>query len=221
MSTVGGPDIVTDGLRFFVDAANPLSYPGSGNTWSDLSPNSLDGELTNTPTFSGVVRAPFFSFNGTDEYVALPSNTMPSSFNYTKAVWFRISSYSTPNNIFSGGGSVGQHAFWMAGTQYLNAGHNGSWSTVTSTSAIPLNSWTFGAVSFSTTTGWKLYVDENLEDTDASTTTFTLGFGANLGEYISGNLLTGSISQAYLYDRPLTDSEILLIYNSTKSRFGK
>ena len=221
MSTIGGPDIITDGLRFFVDAANPLSYPGSGNTWSDLSPNSLDGELTNTPTYSGVVRAPFFSFNGTDEYVALPSNTMPSTYDYTKVVWFRLSSYSTPNNIFSGGGSVGQHAFWMAGTQYLNAGHNGSWSTVTSTSVIPLNSWTFGAVSFSTTTGWKMDVDENLEDTDASTTTFTLGFGANLGEYISGNLLTGSISQAYLYERSLTDSEILLIYNSTKSRFGK
>ena len=31
------PKIVTDGLVLCLDAANPLSYPGSGSTWNDLS----------------------------------------------------------------------------------------------------------------------------------------------------------------------------------------
>ena len=31
-----GPPIVTDGLVFYVDAANKQSYPGSGTTWTDL-----------------------------------------------------------------------------------------------------------------------------------------------------------------------------------------
>ena len=40
MSTVqGGPNIVTDGLVFYVDAANQKSYPGTGTTVNDLTSN--------------------------------------------------------------------------------------------------------------------------------------------------------------------------------------
>jgi len=31
------PNIVTDGLILYADAANPKSYPGSGTTWNDIS----------------------------------------------------------------------------------------------------------------------------------------------------------------------------------------
>ena len=30
------PKVVTDGLVFYVDAANKRSYPGTGTTWTDL-----------------------------------------------------------------------------------------------------------------------------------------------------------------------------------------
>lgn len=40
MSVYGGPDIVTDGLVLCLDAANTKSYPGSGNTWYDISGNN-------------------------------------------------------------------------------------------------------------------------------------------------------------------------------------
>ena len=36
MSYSYGKSIVTDGLVFYVDAANENSYPGSGTTWSEL-----------------------------------------------------------------------------------------------------------------------------------------------------------------------------------------
>ena len=29
--------MISDGLIVYVDAANPRSYPGTGNTWYDLS----------------------------------------------------------------------------------------------------------------------------------------------------------------------------------------
>jgi hypothetical protein len=51
MSVIGGPDIITDGLVLYLDAANTKSYIGSGTTWKDLSRNSNDGTLTNGPTF--------------------------------------------------------------------------------------------------------------------------------------------------------------------------
>ena len=46
MSLSHSPKIVTDGLVFCLDAANPRSYPKSGTTWSDLK-GSIDGTLTN------------------------------------------------------------------------------------------------------------------------------------------------------------------------------
>jgi hypothetical protein len=36
------PSIVSSGLVFYVDAANPRSYSGTGTTWKDLSGNGLD-----------------------------------------------------------------------------------------------------------------------------------------------------------------------------------
>lgn len=51
MSIYGGPDIITDGLVFCLDAANSKSYPGTGTAWTDLSGNDNNGTLTNGPTF--------------------------------------------------------------------------------------------------------------------------------------------------------------------------
>jgi len=47
MGAAAGPDIVEDGLVLCLDAANPKSYPGSGNTWTDLRGNGNDGTLVN------------------------------------------------------------------------------------------------------------------------------------------------------------------------------
>jgi len=45
-SVAYGPKQVSDGLVLYVDAANPLSYPGSGNTWFDLTKNGYNGALS-------------------------------------------------------------------------------------------------------------------------------------------------------------------------------
>jgi hypothetical protein len=52
MGIASGPNIVFDGLVLCLDAANTRSYPGSGNTWTDLSSMgysmTLDGTSYNT-----------------------------------------------------------------------------------------------------------------------------------------------------------------------------
>ena len=52
MGIARGPKIVTSGLVLALDAADKLSYRGSGTTWRDLSGNNNTGTLTNGPTFS-------------------------------------------------------------------------------------------------------------------------------------------------------------------------
>ena len=49
-----GPKIVSSGLVLCLDAANKVSYPGSGTVWRDLSGNNNTGTLTNGPTFNAV-----------------------------------------------------------------------------------------------------------------------------------------------------------------------
>ena len=52
MGGAAGPDIVTKGLILALDAADPNSYPGNGNTWTDLSLQSNNATLAGNQSFS-------------------------------------------------------------------------------------------------------------------------------------------------------------------------
>ncbi len=51
-----------------LDAALPSSYPGSGNTWFDISGNGNDATLNNSPTFVSSGTSSYFSFSGDTNY---------------------------------------------------------------------------------------------------------------------------------------------------------
>ena len=109
----------------------------------------------------------------------------------------------------------------MSASNTLRAGHgNVSFSTVVTTTTIALNTWYCGAVTFNTTTGWRLYLNGSLENTNASTTSFIGNGDILLGSYGGGNLLTGRISNASVYNRVLTDAEIRQNFNALRGRFG-
>ena len=53
-----GPRTVTTGLSLLVDAADPLSYPGSGTSWTDIVTGitgSLSGSITYASDFKGTL----------------------------------------------------------------------------------------------------------------------------------------------------------------------
>ena len=211
--------IVTNGLVLNLDAGFLPSYPTTGNSWYDLSGNWPEGTLDNTPTFNSG-NGGSIVFDGVDDYVFVNLGlNILSNTTYTKTAWFYVTSFVNNNNIISGGSSA-QHAFWLGGTHQLRAGHNGSWGTVVSTTSLDSNTWYFGAVSFSTTDGWKLYVNGIQESTSANTTTFSGNGGVLIGAYNLGeNVFNGRISLAQIYNRVLSASEILQNYNATKDRY--
>tara|TARA_R110000851_G_scaffold319482_1_gene483935 strand:+ start:1011 stop:1730 length:720 start_codon:yes stop_codon:yes gene_type:complete len=63
-----GKKIVTDGLIFYIDAANPKSYVSDSTTCSNLRSDTIEGTLINGTAFStdnnGV-----FDFDGTNDYI--------------------------------------------------------------------------------------------------------------------------------------------------------
>jgi hypothetical protein len=213
-----GPIETTDGLVLHLDAANTRSYPGSGNTVYDLSGFGNTSALTNGPTYNSSNLGAFV-LDGSNDYILVNSQAnILSKTAYTKIAFIYISNFSTVNNIISGGFS-GQHAFWMFGTDKLNAGHNGTWNTVVGATTLSLNTWYFAAVTYSNSTGWKLYLNGREDGTSADTTTFTGNQEIVIGAYSSSNNFTGRISNIQVYNRALTSTEIFQNYHATKGRY--
>jgi hypothetical protein len=213
------PIIVTDGLQVFLDAANTRSYIGSGNTAYDLSGSGNTSALTNGPTFNSSNLGAFV-LDGSNDYILVNSQAnILSKTAYTKIAYIYISNFSTVNNIISGGFS-GQHAFWMFGTVRLNAGHNSIWNTVVGATSLSLNTWYFAAVTYSNSTGWKLYLNGREDGTSVDTTTFTGNQEIVIGAFSSSNNFTGRIASVQVYNRALTSQEIVQNYNATKKRYG-
>jgi len=211
--------IVTNGLLVYLDAANARSYSGSGITANDLSGTGNTATLVNGPTYNSSNLGSIV-LDGTNDYINVNSlaNILPYTA-YTKTAYFYVTSFSTANNIISGGFS-GQHAFWLQASNKLYAGHNGAWTTVTGNTTLSLNTWYFGAVTYSNSTGWKLYLNGREDGTSADTTTFTGNQEIVIGAYSTGNNFTGRISYVQVYNRALTATEILQNYNATKRRYG-
>jgi hypothetical protein len=100
MAGTVAPNIVTDGLVLYLDAANTKSYPGSGTTWFDISGNNRNFTLTNGPTFQSTGGGSF-KFDGTDDYATLNiANDNPMKIenfiyaNHTYEVWFYLSTFT-------------------------------------------------------------------------------------------------------------------------------
>jgi hypothetical protein len=95
MATFGGSNTVTDGLVLWLDAANRNSYPGSGNTWADLSGNNNSGSLVNSPTFSSANNGSLV-FNGINSYVNIGDNKLKYQDNFSVEAVCRFT--TLPNN---------------------------------------------------------------------------------------------------------------------------
>jgi hypothetical protein len=206
---------VTSGLITYLDAGDNASYPGTGTTWTDLSPAANNFTLTANPPWTSAGPTSYFTMSSG---FAVSTAILPAAA-YTKIAVF----YVTGNflNIISGGVTSTDHAFWGNNSQFLQAGHNSAWSTVASPVTTPLNQWVYAAVSFNTSTGWRLYLNQNTPVTSSDTATFTpTPAVCQVGAYQSGNFLGGRAAVAMIYNRVLSDSEITQNYNYFKTRFS-
>ena len=224
MALTHSPRIVRDGLVLHLDAANVKSYPGSGSTWKDLSGQGNDGTLYGSPSFNSYNNGSF-NFDESNDYVNCGLNGVFNKNSYTKIAWFRPE--STTYNLISGGndagaGDYGEHAFWLNGTSTtVTAGHNNNWTTVSYNAGDMLNQWWCAAVTFNSSSGWVLYLNGEIVDTDASTTVHTGNTGILIGAYTpASNLFDGDIAIAQVYSKTLSASEIQQNFNATRDRYG-
>ena len=101
MAGSAGPDLVQNGLVLALDAADKLSYLGTGTVWYDLSGNANTGTLTNGPTFSQA-NGGAIVFDGVDDYVNIPYNSIfNSSTTFTVDFWFKSNNIAPEQVFFS------------------------------------------------------------------------------------------------------------------------
>ena len=218
-------NIVRFGLVLDLDAGNPYSYAGAGTAWYDVSGNSYNGTLTNGPVYN-TTNGGVIVFDGSDDYVSIPSNSnFNNGNNITVEAWVLCTNWSTYTHpmIVAKGINV-EWILWKSNDTGVvgKLGWRGGGSVYTTTS-LPNNTWVqcVGSVG---SAGQKVYLNGVLEST-VGNTTFTSGnvdvsIAAGLVAGSPSNPLGASVAITRIYNRQLTDAEVLQNYNATKGRFG-
>jgi hypothetical protein len=232
--------IVTDGLILALDAADKNSHVGSGTIWRDLSGNNSNATLNNFVGFA--TSPPTTTFDGGDDYAAIPYNSNFNSMIWTISCWIKLN--STPqsyDSIISRDYYDGVISFYIdCGLDTDNKFRAGSYkaspdtryeisSTTTLSSRIGL--WT--NVLIYRTSDYKIGMFINgIKETE--TTFGSVDFGStnsNSGITLGAINLVGvglgidrhttvHISSVHIYNKALSTSEVLQNYNAQKSRFG-
>lgn len=233
ISYYGG--IVKDNLVLDLDAAKIQSYPRTGTLWNDISGFQNNGTLTNGPTFSSD-NGGSIVFDGANDYVDCgngPSTMLTT--NGTLSVWCKINTYTGTTPYWSIVGRGGEAGFDTNGYSiwYWNdfGRISGSIANRTPIERLSITN-TFGTSSsvgnnitnFTMTwdmTSLKVFTNGVLISTklysfgagDTTSTSFFVGKGP-FNRYAPVN-----VYQTLVYNRTLSNAEVLQNYNATKGRY--
>ena len=223
------PLIVTDGLTFYLDAANTKSYSGSGNTVLNIASTSAIGATKTAGIAFSSTSAPTFVATEDSNYL-LSDYTLASGTSFTVCMWFKRvgSSYWTAlfgNEVWNSGTgyvamltNANSITFTRGGAEELNYSDAGFASSnfnfyafvknpSGSNSFIYINGVQVASGSISNVAISKPFVfNTRWENTGASPST--------------GDSRESQFAQMYVYNRALTASEIVQNYNATKRRYG-
>lgn len=228
----GVDDVTVDGLYTYLDAANTLSWPNTGNTWYDISgyshnfyregiPSSIKFANTSQPYFimnvsnTGYWYRSGFNmpvYQSTIEMWIQPKTSISGDYiwNYSVDEDERHNSLYDPNNLTMYGPYGGNLASGFAINQ-------GGWYHVVKTS--------------DRATGEEvLYVNGSIVDTAIidPESNFIQGGTIIIGQkqntataYIDSNTgFQGNVSIVRVYDRHLTPYEVRTNFNAEKAKFG-
>jgi hypothetical protein len=193
-----GPKIVTDGLILSLDAGDTNSYPGSGNTWYDLSGNGYHHTLYNNPTFTNDSK---FELNGSNGFTYLTA--IPGSGNCTVVVFYK---------------TTDTQELWVKGNDggyYISAAYPGS-GYYSQNSGSLINYIDLVVVTDPIAGGYK---DGNYHMWEAKNVNFSGWNQFNWFLYGGDWNLIGTVAKIMVYNRTLTSNESRQNYNAIKTRF--
>lgn len=230
------PKIVTNGLVLYLDASNTKSYPESGTDWFDLTRESNNGVLNNGPTFSSSNLGSIV-FDGVDDYI--DTNFIPTigTGDITYDIWFKTGTPQTGALINVRSATAEQFVLAictngvsgspLVGSNLLVYSYDGSLDRGFETTETWTDNLWHNVVGVHTSTTDKLYVDGVLRGS-VTTSSLNINNSTNLRIGALGDgvnpypnwYFDGSISNAKVYNKVLTDDEIMQNFNTLKTKFS-
>lgn len=229
MSYSYGKSIVTDGLVFYVDAANSKSYPGTGTTWTDLI-GSNDGTFSATPTTDSA-NGGSIVFDGADDYVSMANDLFSGNNEGTLEVILSTDNITSDKKFFTQEGTTstsGGSAFCFTcetgGVRHRHFDGNRTYGA----GQISVGSIHHVSVvippSATQTDDLLVYIDtQNYSGTQTAGSVQTLNIASGKTEIGSetrySSYFDGKIYCVKVYNRALTSDEVTQNYNALKNRF--
>lgn len=222
MALSHSPNIVTNGLVLYLDAANPRSYPRSGTTWYDISGNGKNGTLTNGPTYSSL-NSGSIVFDGTNDYI---NGTMQLlGANTTIEAVVKLNNTSDVKNIFTQGQSGSDFSCGMIifGTELKFRNSTKDWS-LSSPQVLSANQW-YHLVLSSNSSGTIGYVNGISNGSTIRTVTTTNSFPAyyiGVRPFVDNNVefMNGNIARVSIYSKTFTEKEVKQNFSAIRGRYG-
>ena len=218
MSFTYSPKIVTDGLVFYVDAANPNSYV-SGSTTTNSLVSNVTGSLINDTDFSPDNQG-YWVFDGTDDRITFDPSGDYSDVgpNNTCNIWVKYD--NTTAAVLVGGGSYSSGGyFFYANPSSAYSSYKGSYDQGTWTS-FGTGVWINYCVTKNDSGNVVWYGNGQQLATGNVIANKSIGFWS-IGSYSGGGFtLNGNIGPVQIYNRSLSSGEVLQNYNALKGRFG-
>jgi hypothetical protein len=219
MAGTVAPNIITDGLVLYLDAANTKSYPGSGTTWTDIAAEN-NGILTNGPTFDPS-NGGSIVFDGVNDSSNIPCN-FSNLTGLTINIWYHS---NTSNSTALTRASVSSFILHFKGAGFYLIDTAGTVSNYLRWDPAPIGmKWEMLTGTWDGLT-MKLYIN-GIKQTNELPFTGT-GIlrsltNINLGYYFNTSQpwTNGKIANFQLYNRSLSATEIQQNYNATKTRYG-
>jgi hypothetical protein len=228
MGLYHSPRVVTDGLVLCLDAANSKSYPGSGNTWFDLSGGGRNGTIKGTTTFNQNTIDLGSSANITN-YILLPNSVLSGITDFTISMWVNATSITSGNlnTIFHATNTGGNNFSIEWYSTYIQTLFVSTYSTFNYTFAN--NTW-YNFVFYRTGgTTMGLFLNGVSQGTQACpSTTLTITGAIVMGQeqdaveggFQSSQCFPGKYSNVTFYNRSLSSAEIIQNFNALRGRFG-
>ena len=221
LSNQNYPQIVTSGLTMMLDAGFPASFPtGTGTTWYDMSGNDTTGTLINGPVWNNSGATSFVYFDGTNDYVTLGT---PSSLVNIGASNFTISCLINPtavNTSWTGlvylgrfGQSNGHLGFDPSNNVAGGTGDGSNWRTHQTNYPLSVNTWynltmvRNNNFIYFYSNGQQIGSPFSHSYTPATATQYL-----EIGNGSANEEFNGKISNVQIYNRALSQSEILQNY---------
>ena len=225
MAGTVAPNIVTDGLVLYLDAANVKSYVSGSTTWNDLSRSGNNGTLMNGPTFDSR-NGGSIVFDGVNDYIA--TSNIVFGANVTYSAWVNRTSSVNVFNMFMGKGSLPYFGIRSSNNIIFSNRIADTQRSISTPLTSPDNIWyhlSFAQIYDGTNTTMIIYINgvstisgtfSGISITSTSVNMFAIGVRSANDIYP----FNGKVSYASVYNRVLTPEEVLQNYNATKTRFG-